>query len=265
MEFKKIYVEITNNCNLNCSFCPKNNRVKQFITIDKFKIILNRLRGYTKYLYFHVMGEPLLHPEINNLIDIASKEYYVNLTTNGYLIKKIKDNKNIRQINISLHSYNPNLINIEKYMNDIFDSVDKLSENTFISYRLWVENEYGKEIIAFLEDKYQVKITDKHQKLTNNIYFDVEKEFIWPDLKNTYYNEIGSCMGTRSHIGILIDGTIIPCCLDNEGVINLGNIYNDSLEQIITSNRFKLMQENFKQNKKCEELCKHCNFYDEKK
>ena len=99
--FKKIYVEITNACNLNCDFCIKNKRHSKFISIDEFKLLLDKIKDYTNYLYFHVLGEPLLHPKINELIDIASDNFKINITTNGYLIDRIKDNKNIRQLNIS--------------------------------------------------------------------------------------------------------------------------------------------------------------------
>ena len=134
MPFKKVYVEITNNCNLNCSFCAHNTRKREFITMDKFKIILNKLQGYTKYLYFHLMGEPLIHPSINELIDVASENYNVNITTNGYFINKIKDNKNIHQVNISLHSFN-NSKSLDDYLNNIFESVDKLLNNNTITKR----------------------------------------------------------------------------------------------------------------------------------
>jgi MoaA/NifB/PqqE/SkfB family radical SAM enzyme len=135
--FKKIYVEITNNCNLKCDFCIGNKREKKFIDIENFKLLLNKLDGYTDYLYFHVMGEPLLHPKINDLINIASKKFKINITTNGYLINRIKDNKNIRQINISLHSFDDKYkTTLDEYMNNIFDSVDKLSKNTYIEYRM---------------------------------------------------------------------------------------------------------------------------------
>ncbi|MDE6141354.1 MAG: radical SAM protein, partial [Bacilli bacterium] len=102
--FKKVYVEITNNCNLNCSFCTHNKRQNKFISLEEFKIVLDKLRNHTNYLYLHVLGEPLLHPHINELINIAAENYQINITTNGYLIDKISDNTNIRQINISLHS-----------------------------------------------------------------------------------------------------------------------------------------------------------------
>jgi radical SAM protein with 4Fe4S-binding SPASM domain len=263
--FKKIYLEITNNCNLNCSFCIGNNRNKKFIDINEFKIILERLCGYTKYLYFHVMGEPLLHPKINELIDLGAKDYFINITSNGYLIKRIEDNINIRQINLSLHSFDEKYNkSFNDYMGDIFSSVDKLvNNNTFVKYRVWVNSDYKELIINKLEEKYSVSIGDeKSIKLSDNVYYEVEHEFIWPSMNNDYYNELGSCRGLRDHIGILVDGTVIPCCLDSAGIINLGNIYKQDLNDIIGSDLFKEMKQGFLDNKKVHELCRKCNFYD---
>ena len=133
MKYKKVYIEITNRCNLSCEFCIKNQRNLKNINQDEFNIILNKLKPYTKYLYFHILGEPLLHPNINNLIDLARNEdFFINITTNGYLINKISNNQNIRQLNISLHSYDENYnILLEDYLNNIFSSIDTLflSEN----------------------------------------------------------------------------------------------------------------------------------------
>ena len=89
MVFKKIYIEITNVCNLNCSFCHGTKRARKYMSFAEFKTILTKIKKYTKYLYFHVMGEPLMHPQINEFINEASKDFYVNITTNGYLIKKL--------------------------------------------------------------------------------------------------------------------------------------------------------------------------------
>jgi len=261
MPFKKIYVEITNNCNLNCSFCKKNTRQKEFLSMDKFKIVLNKLKGYTKYLYFHLMGEPLIHPNINEFIDIASTDFNINITTNGYFINKIKDNKNIHQINISLHSYTNN-VDLDKYLNNIFDSVDKLLlNNTIISYRMWTNNVYKDKIINKLEEYYNVKING-NTKIKDKLFIEFDTEFIWPDLNNSYYVEKGSCQGLRSHIGVLVDGSIVACCLDYDGNLKLGNIYEDDLNDIINSDKFMSIKEGFLNNKKVEELCKHCNFYD---
>jgi len=263
--YKKIYLEITNNCNLNCDFCIKNSRPNKFMSEEEFKTILNKLKSYTNYLYFHLLGEPLLHPKINGFIDYSSKNFKINITTNGYLIDRIKDNKNIRQLNISLHSFNDKYnVSLEDYMKNIFDAVDNLKEYTYISFRFWLKNEYSKEIIEIINKKYNVNLDINNLKnnttITNNIFISINEEFIWPDLNNNYYNETGTCYALKDHIGILVDGTIVPCCLDSKGIINLGNIFKDELSDIIKSDRYINMLNGFKNNKKVECLCKKCKY-----
>ena len=266
MKFKKIYLEITNNCNLNCDFCIKNIRNKEYIKIDNFKTIINKIKNNTEYLYFHILGEPLMHPDINELINIASKQFKINITTNGYLINRIKNNKNIRQINISLHSYNDKYkISLNKYLDNIFNTIEELiKSNTYISLRMWVKNKHNQEMINYINKRYNTKITDNIDNFTikDKLYINNFHEFIWPDLNNNYYNEQGTCYALKDHIGILVDGTIVPCCLDTQGIINLGNIYKDTLDNILKQERVITMINNFKKHKKYEELCKHCRFID---
>lgn len=263
--YKKIYLEITNNCNLNCDFCIKNSRPNKFMSIEEFNIILSKLKGNTKYLYFHILGEPLLHPKINDFINIGSENYKINITTNGYLIDRIKDNKNIRQLNISLHSFNDCYgVSLEEYMNKIFEVVDILKEYTYISFRFWLKSKYSVKIINMINKKYNVKLNinnlTNNSTIIKNVFISINEEFIWPDFNNQYYSETGTCYALKDHIGILVDGTIVPCCLDSKGIINLGNIFEDSLDSVINSNRYQKMLIGFKNNKKCEELCKKCKY-----
>ena len=263
--YKKVYIEITNTCNLSCDFCIKNKRNNKIMSINEFEIILKKLKGLTNYLYFHILGEPLLHPKINELIDLAtSYGYKINITTNGYLIDKIIDNKNINMINISLHSYNEKYnIPLDIYLSNIFKVVDNLiNNNTLVNLRLWVNNKYNNDIIKQINEYYHTNIKLEKYTIKKNLYLDFNKNFIWPDLNNNYYNELGKCYGLITHFGILVDGTIIPCCLDSEGIINLGNIFNDNINEVLNSNRCINMINNFKNNKKVEELCKHCKFLD---
>lgn len=263
--FKKVYVEITNVCNLKCSYCIGNKRKKEYITLDNFREILKKLKGYTKYLYFHIMGEPMMHPLINELIDEAvGNGYFVNITSNGYLIGKIRNNKNIRQLNISLHSFNEKWgVSFDDYIENVFGCVDSLTEiGTIVKYRLWTKNNFADAILKKLENKYNIKIVDDNVKIGNNVYFEKEKEFIWPSMDNDVLDVNGSCRGTRDHIGILVDGTVVPCCLDANGIINLGNIYKNDLDAIISSNLFQEMKQGFCNNRKVHELCQRCNFYD---
>ena len=262
--FKKIYIEITNKCNLNCEFCIQNKRSNKYISIDEFNTILDKIKDYTDYLYFHILGEPLLHPNILELINIASNNFKINITTNGYLITKLKNNTNIRQLNISLHSYDIRYNKeLNKYLDDIFDTIDTL-DNTYISLRLWVKSKYNEDIIDYINNRYNTNIQYDVENYTinNHIFINNFHEFIWPDLNNDYYNENGTCYALKDHIGILSNGTIIPCCLDSEGIINLGNIYSDNLQDILNSKRVLNMLDGFKCNKKNEELCKHCLFID---
>ena len=263
--YKKIYIEITNDCNLSCSFCIKNKRIKKYMSFKEFKTVLNNIENYTKYIYLHVLGEPLMHPSINEFINYASKRYKVNITTNGYLINNIRENKNIRQINISLHSFSDKYnISLEDYINNIFNVVEILKKFTYVSFRLWTNNKYSNKIIDLINKKYNVNLDINNIKnnttITNNVFISINEEFIWPDKNNGYYNEVGTCYALRDHIGILVDGTIIPCCLDSKGDIKLGNIFKDSLNNIIKNDRYQNMLNGFKNNKKCELLCKKCKY-----
>ena len=263
--YKKIYIEITNDCNLSCSFCIKNKRIKKYMSFNDFKTVLNNIENYTKYIYLHVLGEPLMHPSINEFINYASKRYKVNITTNGYLINNIRENKNIRQINISLHSFSDKYnISLDDYINNIFNVVEILKKFTYVSFRLWTNNKYSNKIVDLINKKYNVNLDINNIKnnttITNNVFISINEEFIWPDKNNGYYNEVGTCYALRDHIGILVNGTIIPCCLDSKGDIKLGNIFKDSLNNIIKNDRYQNMLNGFKNNKKCELLCKKCKY-----
>ncbi len=259
MKFKKIYIEITNCCNLECSFCPGNKRKKEFLDFDKFKLLLEKIKPYTRYLYFHLMGEPLLHPNINEFIDYASQYFKINITTNGYFIKKIENNKNIRQLNISLQAYNNDN---DDYLKNIIDVVNKFtSKGTIVNFRVWNNTKTTTELINKIEDYYKVSVNG-NTKIKDNLYVDYATLFNWPDINNSYYNECGSCMALRTHIGILVDGSVVPCCLDYNGNLCLGNVYKEQLEDILNSKKAKELLESFKNNKKIEEMCRHCDFYD---
>lgn len=266
--FKKIYVEITNVCNMNCSFCSKDNRKKQEMTLEDFEIILNKIKPYTSYIYLHVKGEPLLHSKLDEILRISKeKNFKVNITTNGTLLEKQKEvlinDTSVRQINVSLHSN----IYDDEYIEKVIKSTDYIISKTNIvfSFRLWNitdKNISNDKIIKTLENHYNVKILNdvNNIKLSNNLYLNFDKVFNWPNINNNIYNEFGKCYGLKSHIGILVDGTVIPCCLDSNGIINLGNIFKKDLDEIINSNRYQNILKNFNDNKKCEELCRHCDF-----
>ena len=266
MKFKKIYIEITNICNLKCSFCSKSNRKLKEMNIEDFEEILKKINNYVEYIYLHVKGEPLTHSHLDNILELTNKyNKKVCITTNGVFLKDkleiIKKYNNIYQINISLHSEN-NRVN---YLEDIFYAVDNL--DCYISYRFWTLNEgqmnkKTKYYLSKIKEKYSKEELYDGIKLEDKTYLSLEEEFTWPSLENNYYNEIGSCYGGKTHLAILNDGTVTICCLDGEGLSNLGNIFEISLEEIINSEKYKNIIKGFNDRRVYLDICKHCSYKD---
>lgn len=271
-------------CNLACSFCPPTERAKGLIKVEQFNKILDEIRPHTKYIYLHVKGEPLLHPRIDQLLDSAhAKGFKVNITTNGTLIKKNREKllgkPALRQINFSLHSFDGHegSENREKYLGDILGFVREAKEyNTIISYRLWnLQKEHvtdiaarrNRETLEILENEYNLdyKIEEKVQpgkgvKIAHNVYLNQDHEFRWPSLLAPEDEGKGFCHALRSQAAILVDGTVVPCCLDGEGVINLGNVHEKSFAEIVEGERANNIVDGFSRREAVEELCRKCGF-----
>ena len=270
-KFKKIYVEITNTCNLNCSFCSKVEKPKRIMTKEEFSHILSEIKPFTDNIYLHVKGEPLLHPKLIDFLNIAEKnDIKINITTNGILFPRKVDElikcNSLQKINFSLHSEN----NVPNYLENIFKSVEKLKNQTVI-YRLWTLqdgklDEKSTKTVEKIIEYYKLSpetvekiYKENNVKITSTIYVDKDNEFEWPDdNKNETTN--GFCMALKTQIAILVDGTVVPCCLDSNGKINLGNIYTESFESIINSKRCQDLKKSFQDRKPCEKLCLSCTY-----
>lgn len=275
--FRKIYVEITNVCNLNCKFCPKDNREKTFMPVDKFAEIINKIKEYTDIISLHIKGEPLIHKNLGEFLSICDKNgVMVNLTTNGTLLKEKLDillgHKSLRQINISVHSItqNANMNNID-YLNNVFAAVSKLQNTCIISYRLWniskvEEKSENMEILKMLGEQYNLDNLTKlakensYVKLKDNVFLNQDFEFEWPNIHKVKNETKGTCLGLKSQLGILSNGDVVPCCLDQNADILLGNIFEEDLENILNLDRSIKIIEGFNQNKLVEDLCKTCGY-----
>ncbi len=280
--FKKIYLEITNVCNLKCSFCPNENRKKEFIKVESFKNIVEQIKDYTNLVALHVKGEPLMHPELEEILKICyDSGLQVNITTNGTLMEKnlkiLLNSPAIRQINISLHSINKNEkneeYNVENYLNSIFRVSSEIIEKTniIISYRLWnlekiEENDENFKILNEIEKHFEISNLvecakeNKFVKLGKNAFLNQDIEFTWPDMNGDIISEHGKCWGLRNQVAILVNGDVVPCCLDQNGDIKLGNIFKENFDEIINSEYSKSFVNAFENNKIMHNLCKRCGF-----
>ena len=244
MRFKRIYIEITNVCNLNCEFCEPHKRKNRFMTFDEFETILNKISNFSSYIYLHVKGEPLLHPEFDKFVKLAyEKGFQINLTTNATLLENhLENTKYLRQINVSFHATNN-----EK----ILKTTKKISD-CIINYRIWNFNENNEALEL-------IKKEISNYTLAENIFLSLATRFDWPSLdKQTLSN--GYCHALKDQIAILVDGTVVPCCLDNNGDIALGNIFEESLTEILEKEKTKKIIDGFKNRIAIEDLCKKCTY-----
>lgn len=272
---KRAYIEITNICNLRCDFCPGTKRETRSMRLEEFALAAEKLRGAVKYLYFHVMGEPLLHEQLEDFLDIAGDlGFRVCLTTNGSLLGKrgepLLSHGALHKISVSLHSMEGNGVgDLRAYLDHVWNFSERASKSgVIVALRLWNiggNDRRNGEILAFLEEKLgedPLSMPQPRQgswKLADRLYLEQAERFEWPDLSAAEEN-VRFCLGLREQIAVLCDGTVVPCCLDHEGDIPLGNIFTEELSKILSSPRAKALYDGFSCGRPSEELCRRCGY-----
>ncbi len=269
--YNKVYVEITNICNMNCSFCHGHNRAPRQMTVEEFSLILEKLQGHTKYIYYHLMGEPLTHPLLPEFIKLAKKSGYKSIiTTNGTLLNKRGSellSSGLHKVNISLHSFEKDDEKAHaRYVSELSEFAKRAAEQgTIVVLRLWnkgFEDEKNQKALYLL--KYNISgdwvENTRGIRIRDKIYLEYGDRFEWPDKNAEIRGDKYFCYGLKDQFGILADGTVVPCCLDSDGVIDLGNIFNEDIKNILNSERALAMVDGFKCGTASEDLCKRCGY-----
>lgn len=269
---KKVYLEITNVCNLSCCFCPGTKREKRFMRPEEFALLSEKLAGHTEFLYFHLMGEPLLHPELKTLLDIAGeKGFKVILTTNGTLLGRVGEvllsSDAVHKVNISLQSFEANPGGeLERYVRLCAGFAKEASERGILCVlRLWNENgldQRNGDIRSVLASVFPRPWRESRNSLAlaPKVFLEPGQRFDWPDRTAADRGEGCFCYGLRDQIGVLCDGTVVPCCLDHEGDIPLGNLFTGTLEEIMSTEKARAIYQGFSRRKATEELCRRCGY-----
>ena len=270
--FRKVYLEISNVCNLSCSFCPGTKRKKQRMDEAEFRTIAAKLRPYTDFLYFHLMGEPLCHPQLEKYLAIAGEMgFRVILTTNGTLLPKSQQmllrSPALHKVNISLHAFEANdlAVPFEEYLQGCLQFGQAAEGNVIVCYRLWNHGgaeEMNSDILSALRQAFPTQwVTERTGvRLGQRIYLEDGDKFDWPDLSAPAGGEKVFCYGLRDQIGVLCDGTVVPCCLDHEGDIPLGNLLHQDMEQLLQAPRTQAICAGFEKGLAAEELCRRCGY-----
>jgi len=254
------------------------------MSLEKFDDLNVQLKKVTNELAYHIVGDPLVLSNLDDYLDISLKhELKVNITTTANNLNKnhfnILMNRTIKQINFSINSYNANSHkkSLDEYINPILDFCEyaiSKEQHFFINLRIWNldENESAKEfnqevfkrvnerLNSSIDIEEIYKNRPKNIRIARMVFFNFDEYFNWPSLNNDFVSKKGTCYGLDSHFGILSSGNVVPCCLDNDGIVNLGNTNNTRLEDILNSNRVKAIQNSFRNNILVEELCQKCEY-----
>ena len=270
-KYSRVYVEITNICNRSCSFCPGTVREKRRMSLEEFSLIANKLIGVTDYIYFHVMGEPLTHPELPEFIKYAtSLGFKCAVTTNGTLVTKRADeliSSGVYKVNLSVHSFEEG--EEEQYLSyiqSLADFADKASNAGVLTVlRLWNKGYDGglnDRTLEILREKLlgEWKWGSRGARIRHKLHLEYGDRFDWPDMEAENMGNCLFCYGLRDHFGILCDGRVIPCCLDREGEITLGNVYETPIREILSSERAMAILHGFDNRVAVEELCQKCGY-----
>ncbi|MBO4914207.1 MAG: radical SAM protein [Oscillospiraceae bacterium] len=272
---KRAYVEITNVCNLRCAFCPGTRRAPRTMSPEEFDAVLDALEGRVSYVYLHLMGEPLLHPRLDSLLASARAHgMKVCLTTNGTLLaaraETLLSSGALYRVAVSLHSIEENGGDVgeaRQYLESVWSFAVRAAEcGVIVALRLWNEGaaDAGNGVILdFLREKTGVSDWPEPRarsfRLAENLYLERERAFEWPDL-GAAETHTEFCRALREQIGILADGTVVPCCLDHEGDLALGNIFEQGLGEILAGERAAALFDGFSRRVPAEELCRRCGY-----
>lgn len=270
-KYSRVYLEITNICNRSCSFCPGTARAPKRLDMEEFSYLANSLMGLTDYLYFHVMGEPLTHPLLADFIKYAGNiGFKCAITTNGTLLRKRAEellSSGVYKVNISVHSFEEGSEGeYASYIEDILDFADRASRAGILTVlRLWNKGCDGGRNDRTL-DKIKGKFgedfsfSERGARIRDKLHLEYGERFEWPDSEAELGSDKVFCYGLKDHFGILSDGRVIPCCLDREGQITLGNAFDTPINDIITSERARKIREGFMKRCASEELCRRCGY-----
>lgn len=263
---------------MSCSFCHGTKRGAKAMSLGEFARVVSSLRGLTEYLYFHVLGEPLSHPLLPTFIDYAkARGFKVALTTNGTLLKARENELLLAKpykINISLHSFEGESDSArEAYISSCLDFADRASrEGVLVVLRLW--NLSGAEAcdgsadllnssaLSALRERFgePQSLSARGGRIRDKLHFELGERFVWPDADAEPIGDAVFCHGLGDHFAILADGTVVPCCLDADGVIALGNIFSEDIRAILGAPRARRISEGFENKRAVERLCKSCAY-----
>ncbi|WP_145980449.1 radical SAM/SPASM domain-containing protein [Helicobacter mustelae] len=269
LRFKKVYIEISDICGLNCSFCPQQKGVRGKMSLLLFEKILSQIQGKTKLVSLHVLGDPCKHTDLSSYLDLLTKyALRADIVTSGYyLCQELLFEPCIHQVAFSLDAgLDPKNPHKKDYLAKIleFCALHQMRQSKiFLNLRLQ-DRLLNPAVLEQIVRFFGVQIKEPHvygrYKLREYIFLVITKSFTWADMSLKKSCDSRRCHAIKEQIAILANGIVVPCCIDAAGVIALGDVNVQSLQEIYHSPRSVAIKEGFEKGIAIEELCKKCNF-----
>ena len=284
-KFKRIHVEISNICNLKCSFCPEVEKSQRRMSPSEFLRVAQEIAPWTEEVVLHLLGEPLNHPQLDAILDVCTAvKLPVGIVSNGILLTGPRIDwllrPIIRQVSFSLQSFEDNFpsqdpIPYLRRLKHFIDRAERERPDLYINFRFWdLEGETASasahnsqmravlsDIFAFRWDEIKINLKQrKYHRIRGRLYLHFDSRFVWPRPTDPIRSVRGFCYGLTGHIGIHADGTVVPCCLDQSAAIPLGNLFENSLHEILAGPRARNIKDGFAAGELRESLCQRCTY-----
>ena len=284
---KKIYIEISDVCALSCSFCPAPKNTRGIMPLDLFTRAITQALQFSKTIALHILGDPCKLENLGDYLSIAKQNgAKIELVTSGAYLHKhsvaLLTSAPIKQISISLEAGFDKNNKIPNYLENVrkFALFHKQNPQCFLNFR--IQDKRLLQDKSKLDAIFQVLDLQKEQmifkngriKLWQKAFLVVKESFFWAGfeilesskiLESSQNLESKKCHALKEQVGILSNGVVVPCCIDVQGVINLGNIKEQNLSEILNSKHALAIKQGFKNNQAIESLCQKCTFNTQKK
>lgn len=243
--------------------------------LDFFELICQQVREKTRLLALHLLGDPLCVENLADYLDCAHAHgLRVELTTAGLHTERLPNlaHPALQQLNFSLTSFvgneSANVVRLRDYLAPIIAICQQKPKVLFVNLRFWdKEHALFAPLLTILSEHFAMSALNSGRKnragrirLAEHVFLCPDSLFVWPSIQNPIFQHSGTCYGLRSHIGILTDGRVVPCCLDYAGALCLGSLQHSALDAILQSPRARAIQGGFARGQLVEELCKHCGY-----
>ena len=271
----RLWVETASRCNLRCVMClNKDLRAseKGLMDFDLFKKIIDEAKRHVNDIYLHHRGEPLLNPALFDMISYAREVgLKTRFHTNGTLLNEEKAAK--------LLEAGPDLVSF---------SVDGFDKPSYEQIRVGADfEETVSNIIRFAEMRksrnlkkpYAVVETirfcnptiGENKRKTDELrrrFLDaginevIEKdEYTWAEENAPETGtppEYSACTFPWYAMAICWDGTVTPCPQDYRAKMVMGNVGNNTLEEIWNGEAYRDLRRRFRTDLDSLALCRKC-------